>query len=203
MSCDLQCAENIKFAVYVTGFVFASVGAYYAFKGNSQKASLNAWRNTIAGFIAVVFGTLYIDSLKAPRILTEPQKKGLLDQLRQDAGVVCRVKAFAGDNESIGFAIQLGSLLKDAGWVVEGPLLYITDNSPPEGVWVGTGKTDVDNADKVMKHIFDSLKLAGIAEVGYGIDPERASDCIRRNCIVLEVGLKPGIWPLRPVGRKS
>jgi len=146
----------------------------------------------LAGFaaIAVILAEVVVESrintLGLPRKIDDSQRRTLIKRLSVDPGTHVQVHAYVTSDESQRYAAALVSVLKEAGWSADGPVLYTRDQ-PFEGLRVIIDSWN--NVPPLSRLLLDSLREVGIRDVAFEVEP---SPVMPSSWILIRVGLKPG-----------
>lgn len=135
----------------------------------------------------------YIESrisfLTAPRHLTDSQKESLLDQLKHFKSNSAYFYAYVTSEESQMYAGELITIFRQAGWKTHGPVLFMDDEIPSQGVAIEVVNDSNPLPDEQV--VFNALQFIKVQNLVYQVNPTPGDARKLTNSVAIRVGVRP------------
>ena len=140
-------------------------------------------------FFIPAFIEARISTLTAARHLTDAQNKSLLNQLKNSNSYSAYFYAHVASKESQTYAGELSVAFRQAGWITHGPVLYSTDEVPPQGVFIEA----IDNGKPIPDELaaFSALESIGVEKLMYSMIHAPGDARKLTNSVAIRVGVRP------------
>ena len=171
------CLEGWQRTIRLIGLSFGVLATIFAFCA------------AMIAFFIPAFIESRISTLTAPRHLTDAQNKSLLVQLNNFKSYSAYFYAHVASEESQTYAGELLAIFHQAGWITHGPVLYSTDEVPPQGVAIEVINTSKPMPDELAT--FNALKSIGVEKLVYFAIPKLADARKLTNSVTIRIGVRP------------
>lgn len=145
----------------------------------------------IAALIALIIPAFIekrISALTADRHITEIQKS-LLNQLNDFKSYSAYFYAYVVSEESQIYAGELSVAFRQAGWKTHGPVLYSTDEEPPQGVSIEVIYGSNPLPDEISA--FTTLQSIGVEKLMYSKILAPGDARTLTDSVTIRVGVRP------------
>jgi len=143
----------------------------------------------LIAFVVPAFIESRISFLTAPRHLTNSQKESLLEHLKNSKSNSVYFYAHAASEEGQTYAGEILAVFHQAGWKTHGPVLFSTDEVPPQGIAIEVIDASKPMPDEVAA--FSALNSIGIEKLMYSATPAPGDARNLTNSVAIRVGVRP------------